>query len=177
MYQDMPLPKFLIGWLKGFKQQHNVKRRMRHGEASSVNAAMVEEELKELREELAPFAPEDKYNMNELALYWKTSPDCTLTSKKLSRGKKEKARITANFCCNADGSDKLLPWFVGTVKRPQCFQQARIHPENIGIFWWSNKKAWMTNIIFKEYLYWFDARMNGRKVVLLIDNFSAHKLG
>lgn len=32
----------------------------------------------------------------------------------------------------------------------------------------------MTIIIFEECLYWFDTRMNGRKVVFLIDNFFAH---
>ena len=35
----------------------------------------------------------------------------------------------------------------------------------------------MTGRIFKEYLLWFDNRMTGRKVILLIDGFSAHKAG
>ena len=177
MYRDLPVPKFSSGWLEGFKQRHHIKRRMKHGEASSVDIIQVEEELVELRKTLAPYAPQDKYNMDESALYWKASPDRTLASEDLSGTKKEKARITANFCCNADGSDKLPPWFIGTAKRLRCFQQARIRPENLGIMWRSNKKAWMTSDMFKEYLHWFDERMVDRKVVLLIDNFSAHELG
>ena len=35
----------------------------------------------------------------------------------------------------------------------------------------------MTGVIFKEYLRWFDQQMYGRKVVLLIDGFSAHHSG
>ena len=35
----------------------------------------------------------------------------------------------------------------------------------------------MTGVIFKEYLLWFDIQVEGRKVVLLIDGFSAHKTG
>jgi hypothetical protein len=31
--------------------------------------------------------------------------------------------------------------------------------------------------ILREWLYWFDARMAGRKVALLIDSFSAHESG
>ena len=43
--------------------------------------------------------------------------------------------------------------------------------------WKSNQKAWMTGRIFKEYLIWFDGRIAGQKVMLLIDGFLAHKAG
>jgi hypothetical protein len=33
----------------------------------------------------------------------------------------------------------------------------------------------MTGSIFKEWLFWFDSKMNGRRVALLMDNFSAHE--
>ena len=35
----------------------------------------------------------------------------------------------------------------------------------------------MTGRLFKEYLEWFDGLIYGRKVILLIDGFSAHKTG
>ena len=35
----------------------------------------------------------------------------------------------------------------------------------------------MNGTIFREYLYWFNARMVNRKVILLIDGFSAHESG
>ena len=35
----------------------------------------------------------------------------------------------------------------------------------------------MTGIICKEWLRWFDNLMAGRKVLLLLDNFSGHELG
>jgi hypothetical protein len=42
-----------------------------------------------------------------------------------------------------------------------------------------NKAKWMTGIIFEEYLRWLNRKMRGqrRKILLLIDNFSAHELG
>jgi hypothetical protein len=45
--------------------------------------------------------------------------------------------------------------------------------------WRSNKTAWITHYIIKEYLRWFDNRMvvAGKKAFLLMDNFSAHELG
>jgi hypothetical protein len=33
----------------------------------------------------------------------------------------------------------------------------------------------MTGAIFKEWLFWCDSKMKGRKVALLMDNFSAHE--
>ncbi|KAI0993560.1 hypothetical protein K3495_g14624 [Podosphaera aphanis] len=39
----------------------------------------------------------------------------------------------------------------------------------------SNKKAWIKTEIMIEYLKWFDGQMSDRKVILIMDNFSAHK--
>jgi hypothetical protein len=35
----------------------------------------------------------------------------------------------------------------------------------------------MTGLIIEEFLRWFDKKMQGRKVLLLIDNFSGNELG
>ncbi len=35
----------------------------------------------------------------------------------------------------------------------------------------------MVGTLMQEYLHWFDRQMRGRKVVLLLDNFSAHEFG
>lgn len=40
--------------------------------------------------------------------------------------------------------------------------------------WQNNKKTWMIGKIFKEYLLWFDEKITGKNVILLIDGFSAH---
>jgi hypothetical protein len=51
--------------------------------------------------------------------------------------------------------------------------------DTIGAVWRHNKSAWMTHHIMKEWLKWFDNRMKcqNKKVLLLMDNFSAHELG
>ena len=38
----------------------------------------------------------------------------------------------------------------------------------------ANKKAWMNTEVMSNWLRWFDSQMEGRKVVFLMDNFSAH---
>ena len=37
-----------------------------------------------------------------------------------------------------------------------------------------NKKAWMTAILFQEWLRYFDEQMHGWKVLLLLDNAPSH---
>jgi hypothetical protein len=95
----------------------------------------------------------------------------------MAGGKIVKARITANFCCNASGTDKRPIWYIGTAAKPRCFASNRVDISQLPMVWRNNKKGWINAQIFREWLYWFDARMAGRKVALLIDNFSAHESG
>ena len=134
-------------------------------------------QLVDLREDLKDVDLQDVYNMDESGLFWKASPDGTLATERTAGTKVQKARITANFCCNADGSHKLPPWFIGTAKNPRCFGRAGVNAENLAVVWKHNTKGWMTGRLFKEYLEWFDGLIYGRKVILLIDGFSAHKTG
>lgn len=111
---------------------------------------------------------------------------------KQSGKKKSKFRITLGFTCNADGSEKLPPLYIGKYKRPRCF--GRQTPEQQGFYYRFNKKAWMTSVIFDEYVAssflelknkanWnirfirqFDMKMRSEKqhILLTIDNFSGH---
>jgi hypothetical protein len=95
----------------------------------------------------------------------------------MAGGKMTKARITANFCCNASGTDKLPIWFIGMAAKPRCFTASGVNVSELPAMWRNNKKGWMNAQIFREWLYWFDSQMEGRKVALLIDNFSAHESG
>ena len=176
-YTGQEMPKWSTGWLDGFKARYNIKRYRNFGEVGAVNQIAIEVELEELREQLRSYSNENIYNMDETGLFWKMTPDSTLATMQTPGGKHEKARITANFCCNVDGSHKLPPWFIGKAAKPRCFGSANIKIKNFNAVWRHNKKGWMTGRIFKEYLIWFDMRMLGRKVILLIDGFSAHYAG
>lgn len=82
------------------------------------------------------------------------------------------------FNCDETSLYWRLPiWFIGTAKKLRAFTAVGINIKSLGYIQRSNKKAWMTADIFKEWLFWLNTRMhtNGRKVALLIDNFSAYK--
>jgi hypothetical protein len=90
----------------------------------------------------AQYSAADVYNMDETGFCWKRLPYAGLTT--FSTGKKlDKTRITANLCCNEDGSDKPHNWFIGAAAKPRCFAPNHIsNPENLGIFWRWNPTAW-----------------------------------
>jgi hypothetical protein len=96
--------------------------------------------------------------------------DNSLASKQLE-GRKQGA-ITLAICCNGDGSDRLPLWVIGKYKNPRCFKN--INKNTFGCQYWNNSKAWMTREIFLEWLRGFDLHVSGRKVLLIMDNFSGH---
>lgn len=176
-YEGVEKPKFSTGWLCGFKERYGIKKQIRHGEAGSVDKETIEAQLEELRIVLDSYDNEDIYNMDESALYWKATPEATLATVATSGKKTCKARVTVNLCCNASGTHKFAPWFLGTAAKPRCFAAAGVNIKNLPMEWRSNQKGWMTSRIFFEYLIWFNRQMIGRKVILLVDNFSAHITG
>jgi hypothetical protein len=102
-------------------------------------------------------------------------PDRSLATESLSGVKKENARITIHYACNATGSHKLLMWCIGKYKALRAFKAAGVKDiEALSVKWRWNKKAWITTGIMVDWLLWFDKQMCGRKVLLLMDNFSAH---
>ena len=176
LYTGKEMPIFSNGWLRGFQARRDIRLRVQHGEAGSLQEEATIE-MFAIRHALSLYAPQDIFNCDETSLYWRLTPDRSLSTQDLPGRKKEKSRISALFCCNSDASERLPIWFIGTAKKPKAFTSAGINIENLGCVWRSNKKAWMTADIFKEWLFWFNERMkaNGRKVALLMDNFSAHE--
>ena len=168
------MPQFSNGWLHGYQSRKNIGGNTQYGEARSLSANAATE-MMQIRQALSIYAPQDIFNCDEAGLCWKMIPDKSLSTQSIPGRKKEKARINALFCCNSDSSERLPIWFIGTAKRPKAFTAAGINTENLGCVWRSNKKAWVTAVIFKEWLLWFDKMMAGRKVVLLMDNLSAHE--
>jgi hypothetical protein len=77
-------------------------------------------------------------------------PDRGLATQQMSGKKKEKFRISIGLACNADGSERLEPFFIGKAKKPRCFKKQT--PEQRRFYYRHNKKAWMTSSLFEEYV-------------------------
>lgn len=175
-YRDQPEPAFSNGWLHNYVKRHKgLRARYRHGEAGSVDEGMYATELALIKARVADYSLENRYNCDETGLYWKKVPDKTYTTTEdLAGFKIQKERVSVHFCVNATGTHKLAPWIIGRWARPMCFRAAGVRIENLNMTYHSNAASWMTTVIMIPWLRWFDQQVTGRKVILLMDNFSAH---
>ena len=176
-FDGLDKPRWSSGWLDGFKKRFKIKEYVQHGEAASadINNPEIIKQMNDLRELCATYADRDIFNMDETGLFWKLTPNRTLATEARSGGKKSKDRVTVALTTNGDGTERLEPWIIGQSKNPRCFKN--INRKLLRIEYRNNKSKWMTGMIMEEYLWWFDAKMRGRKVLLLLDNFSGHELG
>ena len=133
-------------------------------------------ELATVQAKLAQYPLQDQYNCDETGLFWKAIPDRSLSTVPLPGLKKVKDRVTIHHCMNATGTHKLQPWIIGKYSKPRCFAAAGVNVDRLNCTWRANSKAWMTSVLFEQWLRWFDNQMAGRRVVLVMDNFSAHRV-
>ena len=101
-----------------------------------------------IKELLARFQPEDRWNVDESALFAFAPPDRGLSQKQMSGKQASKFRITLTFACNSDGSEKKDLFFIGRSNKPRCF--GRQGPIARGFYYRANKTAWMTGALFEE---------------------------
>ncbi|KAE8265743.1 hypothetical protein A4X09_0g6543 [Tilletia walkeri] len=97
-------------------------------------------------------------------------------SKELSRSgvKQDKFRLTVDFCENADGTERMAPIIIGKTKKLRFFNEHT--DQQLGFDYYNNKTAWMTGLIFFDWLMrWNEAlRKDTRRILLLVENFSGH---
>ncbi|KAE9020742.1 hypothetical protein PR002_g12449 [Phytophthora rubi] len=169
--------RFSNGWLQSFKKRKGIRSHVLHGEGGAVEDDAVRDARLELQELVAQFASDDVFNFDETALFYRLAPNRTLATTIRKGKKKEKPRLTLAFCCNTTGSDKLDPIVIGTAKNPRCFKKGAAI-KGKPILYKSSKNAWMTSVIFDEWLHHFNMRMvaSNHKVLLLVDNASCHKI-
>ncbi|EPX72224.1 ARS-binding protein [Schizosaccharomyces octosporus yFS286] len=163
-YSNLPTPEFSSNWLKRF-QKHPSNL---HENVKVADSDMIYEFVKH-------YPLEDVYSFDEVGLLWKLVPDKPPSIEFTNGIRREKARVSIAMCCNALGTDKLPLWIIGYSKEPRAFRSARVNIHALDVEWRSNGTAQINNIIMQEWLIWFDQKMSGRKVLLLLDRLSAHE--
>jgi len=78
---ELPEPKWLIGWLEGFKSHNGICKRKQYSEAALVNTEGAKDRIIELCAIVAPYPLKDIYNMDKIGLFWKAILDTTLATK------------------------------------------------------------------------------------------------
>ena len=122
------------------------------------------------------FCRNDIYNEYEFALYYTSASTSTIGSAPLPGRKVSKERVTILAFANVDSTDNVPPLVVGKARRPQCFHG--LSAAEHGFAYDSSGKGWMNTIAFNRWLERFDSHIGRnpeRKVLLFIDNASAHR--
>jgi hypothetical protein len=65
--------------------------------------------MEEIKTIISEYNISDIFNMDEIGIFYRLEPNCTLATKRLSGKKKQKERITVAFTANVDGSMILPP--------------------------------------------------------------------
>ncbi|KAJ9550069.1 hypothetical protein OSB04_022612 [Centaurea solstitialis] len=68
---------------------------------------------------------------------------------------------------NATNHQNTL-WIIGKYAKPRCFKNVNLNSLNCE--YRANKRAWMTGVLFEEYVRQLDKKMVGRKILLIVDN-------
>jgi hypothetical protein len=118
------------------------------------------------------YAKKDVFNMDETGLYWRLQADNLLATHQLEGRKINKERITLIICTNLHINEKISLTIIGKHLNPRCFKG--INRDTLGARYHANAKAWMTENVFRLWLLDFDRQMQGRQVLLLLDNCPSH---
>lgn len=167
--------KFSDGWMRGFKKRHGLSFKKICGESGAVDTTVVVAYRKDrLDELLRAYKPDDVFNCDETGLFYKLLPDRTLTfaGEQCSGGKHSKDRVTVLVGANMSGSEKLPLLVIGRRNEDRLFKGVKTRP----VWYKMNKKAWMTRVLFEDYIKRLDRKFEReqRRVIIFVDNCAAH---
>ncbi|XP_006875041.1 PREDICTED: tigger transposable element-derived protein 1-like [Chrysochloris asiatica] len=141
------------GWLDRFKKRYGLyENKWLPEEADHAAAAGFPKYLKALIEENR-YLPEQVFNADETALFWKRLPTCTSIAKdeKMTRGfKPGKDKLKVLLCSNASGDFLMKPMLLHRFRNP-CPLKKNCQRHS-SVFMKANHKIWITEKLF---LNWF----------------------
>ena len=129
------------------------------------------------------YLPEQIFNMDETSLFWKWMPERTFIhkeAKSMPGFKAFKDRITVLLGGNVAGY-KLKPFVIWHSENPRAFKHINKH--TLPVYYRSNKKSWMTQLLFQDALLnCYASKMEKYclennipfKILLIVDNAPRH---
>ena len=130
---------------------------------------------------LARYSPNDIYNGDETALFYKLLPHRTycFDGDKPAGSAKCKDRLTLLIITNMDGSDHRKLSVIGKSKTPRCLQKKyKMQVKDMSVDWYASKNAWMTGEIHHQIMTKLnnEMRLSNRHILYVCDNASSHQV-
>ncbi|XP_042242197.1 tigger transposable element-derived protein 1-like [Homarus americanus] len=175
------------GWFDEFKKRTGIYSVVRHGEAASVDKGPEKfvVEFKKLVDEKG-YLPQQVFNVDETGLFWKKMPRRTFITRdeaSLPGHTPMKDRLTLLLGANVSGDFRLKPMLVYHSENPRVFRQQKVLRGKLGVYWKSNRKAWVTSQLFNEWAIdvfcptvksYLTTNKLPLKALLLLDNAPCH---
>lgn len=113
------------------------------------------------------------FNINSSFDDFSTNMQLIFCTGTCSGGKNSKERITVLFTMFGDGSI-AEPLVIGKSLNPRCFKNLK--RDKLGVDYFANKRAWMTSLLFEQYLTKLNKKMQteDRTILLFLDNATSH---
>ena len=130
---------------------------------------------------LSRYSPNDVYNGDETALFYKCLPHRTycFNGDKPAGSAKRKDRLTLLMITNMDGSDHRKLAVIGKSKTPRCLaKKYNMQVKDMAVDWYASKNAWMTGDIHHKIMTKFndEMRKSNRHILYVCDNASSHQV-
>ena len=130
---------------------------------------------------LSRYSPNDIYNGDETALFYKSLPHRTycFDGDKPAGSAKHKDRLTLLIITNMDGSDHRKLSVIGKSKTPRCLQKKyKMQVKDMAVDWYASKNAWMTGEIHHQIMSKLnnEMRLSNRHILYVCDNASSHQV-
>ena len=130
---------------------------------------------------LSRYSPNDIYNGDETALFYKCLPHRTycFNGDKPAGSAKRKDRLTLLMITNMDGSDHRKLAVIGKAKTPRCLaKKYKMQVKDMAVDWYASKNAWMTGDLHHKIMTKFndEMRKSNRHILYTCDNASSHQV-
>ena len=130
---------------------------------------------------LSRYSPNDIYNGDETALFYKCLPHRTycFNGDKPAGSAKRKDRLTLLLITNMDGSDHRKLAVIGKAKTPRCLaKKYKMQVKDMAVDWYASKNAWMTGDLHHKIMTKFndEMRKSNRHILYVCDNASSHQV-
>ena len=171
--EEQVMPQFSQGWLTRFKKRYAVRVSDGIGSELPTTPAATRKEINGLRTFCGEFMPEDLYSMDETGLLWRKAPFDAIPNEGQSSLNKERSHICLMVCTNCTGGDRLPLWVIGHKEMPEPLRTLNL--KTIGAQWRYSHNAWITTTIMSDWLLLFYEHVDGRRVLLLLDDCDTHQ--
>ena len=130
---------------------------------------------------LARYSPNDIYNGDETALFYKSLPHRTycFDGDKPAGSAKRKDRLTLLIITNMDGSDHRKLSVIGKSNTLRCLQKKyQMQVKDMSVDWYASKNAWMTDEIHHQIMTKLnnEMRLSNRHILYVCNNASSHQV-